>query len=74
MMVNTKPNYVIISSELDPRNESGKPVTIERNFVTNPTRTGQGEKSYFGSINSLATSEVKDQYLDPGRRARIIEN
>lgn len=31
-------------------------------------------KSFFGDINSLAASDVKDEYIDPDRKLLIIEN
>lgn len=45
---------------LDPRDETGKPLTQPRGVFTNPPRSGQLKKSYFGAINSLAAGEVKD--------------
>ena len=46
----------------------GKPVTQPRNFATSPNRSGQLNKSYFGLLNSLATSEKKDEYIEEGVR------
>ena len=42
---------------VDPRDpNTHKPLTQARNFFTSPTRSGQGKSSYFGELNSLATS------------------
>ena len=53
---------------LDPRDETGKPQTLPRGVFTNPIRSGQLKKSYFGDINTLATSEIKDEYVEPARK------
>jgi hypothetical protein len=45
---------------LDPRDETGKPQTLPRGIHTNPSRSGQLKKSYFGELNTLAMSEIKD--------------
>jgi hypothetical protein len=52
----------------DPRDETGKPQTLPRGIYTNPSQSGQIKKSYFGDINSLASSQIKDEYVDPNRK------
>ena len=53
----------------DPRDpDSHKPMTQARNFQTSPIKSGQGKSSYFGELNSLATSPIKDEYIEPGKR------
>ena len=47
---------------------------MPRGIFTNPSRSGQVKKSYFGDINSLATSEIKDDYVDPDRKLLQIQN
>lgn len=50
--------------ELDPRDPSTKkPITMPRNFYVSPTKSGQGDKQFFGSLNSLATSKIKDEFI-----------
>lgn len=36
---------------------------MPRNFYTSPTKSGQGNKDYFGKLNPLAASNIKDQYI-----------
>ena len=43
-------------------------------MYTNPPRTGQLKKSFLGPINSLASGDLKDEYVDPGRKLLQIEN
>jgi hypothetical protein len=47
---------------------------MPRGIFTNPPRAGQLKKSYFADINSLAASEIKDEYVDPDRKLLQIEN
>jgi hypothetical protein len=51
-----------IRHKLDPRADEGKgkPITQPRNFYAGPCRSGQIKKSFFGDINSLAASGIKD--------------
>ena len=62
MMDPIKQDYVLISNNKDPRADEGKgkPITNARNFYSGPCRSGQLKKSFFGEINSLAASNVKD--------------
>ena len=54
---------------LDPRDPaSNKPVTELRNFYTSPIKSGQRTSDYFGGINSLASSHIKDEFIEPGKR------
>ena len=46
----------------------GKPVTLPRNFYTSPTKSGQLASSYLGPLNSLATSDKKDTFIEEGKR------
>lgn len=55
-------------NDQDQRDETGKPQTLPRGIYTNPPRNGQVKKAYFGDINSLAASGVKDEYVDPDRK------
>lgn len=54
---------------LDPRDpNTKKPITMERNVFVSPTKSGQGDKNYFGRLNPLASSHVKDEYIEEGKR------
>ena len=72
MMALTKPKFVTYFINPDPRAENGKPITLPRNLYTNPTKKGQ--LSYFEPIKSLATSEVKDVFVEEGKRLLKEEN
>lgn len=76
MMVLTKRLCVNVHHNQDPRADEGKgkPVTQPRNFYAGPCRSGQLKRSFFGDLNSLATSGIKDEYLDPARRILKQEN
>ena len=55
--------------DLDPRDpQTNKPVTELRNFYTSPNKKGQRKSDMFGDINALATSHIKDEYIEPGKR------
>jgi hypothetical protein len=62
MMVLIKQGFVIFLLIQDPREDEGKgkPITKPRNFQSGPCRSGQLRKSYFGNLNSLASSNIKD--------------
>lgn len=63
-----------IQINLDPKDSNGKPVTQPRNFQSGPCQSGQLASSFFGSINSLAASDVPDEYIDPDRKLLLQEN
>lgn len=46
----------------------GKPVTEVRNIFVSPLKSGRGQSSYFGQLNSLATSDRKDIFMEEGVR------
>jgi hypothetical protein len=46
----------------------GKPITLPRNFITSPNKSGDLKSSYFGELNSLATSDKKDIFIEEGKR------
>lgn len=52
----------------------GKPVTLPRNFYVSPIKSGQLRKSYFGPLNSLATHEKHDIFIEEGIRLLKEEN
>jgi len=62
--------YVSINNNQDPRADEGKgkPITQPKNIYSGVCRSGQLKKSFFGDINSLTASGLKDEYLDPARR------
>jgi hypothetical protein len=36
---------------------------MPRNFYTSPNKSGMANKNYFGPLNSLSSSEIKDEYI-----------
>ena len=68
-MAPIKENYVFILENSDPRDPgSKKPVTELRNFYTSPIKKGQRNSDNFGKLNPLASSHIKDEFIEPNVR------
>ena len=67
---------VHISSKKDPREDDGKgkPILQPKNIQSGSFHNGKSKDSYFGGLNPLVGSNVKDGYIEEPKRLLKEEN